>query len=269
MDRVNLTFFYLLGFHLRTLIGCDIIPDDRWKIITTSWQVQSYLTGLLNSIGALHVCRIPGNKLLNSINEVQKWWQDKGLEQVEHDDPSIDTIFEQVLEDAETFDTVLTSELDTLAAYWATQKGIYSTPALISATENIFPPPVLNKLNKKIIDEIRECGRCLAFDNSTASAFHVIRATEIVLHEYYLSVFKLDTKTTKRLESWGAYIKELKKSTSPAVREVVSILQQIKDRHRNLIMHPEVVLNPNEAFILFEIAKTAIITMADRLPENK
>jgi hypothetical protein len=45
--------------------------------------------------------------------------------------------------------------------------------------------------------------------------------------------------------------------------------QQIKDNERNLIMHPERVLSADDAFRLFEIAKTAIITMSTFLPEIK
>ena len=87
------------------------------------------------------------------------------------------------------------------------------------------------------------------------------------MHEYHTSVCK--PKPAKRLENWGAYIAELKKPQKPEVEEVVAMLQQIKDRHRNLIMHPEIVLSLDEAFTLFEIAQGAIIAMADKLPSGK
>jgi hypothetical protein len=47
---------------------------------------------------------------------------------------------------------------------------------------------------------------------------------------------------------------------------VVSILHEIKDQYRNLIMHPEVFLSPEEAFTLFAVAQAAIMAMAERLP---
>jgi hypothetical protein len=34
-------------------------------------------------------------------------------------------------------------------------------------------------------------------------------------------------------------------------------------------MHPEVVLTADEAFVLFEITKGAIMAMSDKLPEHK
>lgn len=136
-------------------------------------------------------------------------------------------------------------------------------------TENVLPESIKNKMSPNIIEEIRHSGRCLVFDNSTASGFHILRATELVMHEYYLAVRKPKPKPTGRLANWGAYLVELRKSTNLEVQKVVSLLQQIKDDDRNLIMHPERVLSPDEAFSLFEIAKSAIIAMGDRLAKKK
>ena len=127
-----------------------------------------------------------------------------------------------------------------------------------------MPESVLKKISNEIVEEIRQSGRCLAFDVATASAFHIMRATESVIRKYYLQVCK--PKSKKKLDNWGMYIAKLSQSQDPQVKEVVALLQQIKDRHRNLIMHPEIVLTPDEAFTLFEIAQSAIITMAGNLP---
>ena len=135
---------------------------------------------------------------------------------------------------------------------------------MIDRTEKVLPESVLKKISIAIVEEIRQSGRCLAFDVATASAFHIMRATESVIHKYYLQVCK--PKSKKKLDSWGIYIAKLSQSQDPQVKEVVALLQQIKDRHRNLIMHPEIVLTPDEAFTLFEIAQSAIITMAGNLP---
>ncbi len=73
----------------------------------------------------------------------------------------------------------------------------------------------------------------------------------------------------KSLDNWGAYIAELKKSEDADVKETVAMLQQIKDNDRNLIMHPERVLSPDDAFTLFEIAKGAMMAMSRNLPYVK
>lgn len=87
------------------------------------------------------------------------------------------------------------------------------------------------------------------------------------IDKYYIHI--CNPKSKKRLANWGAYIEKLKPVGDTAVKEVVAILQQIKDRHRNLIMHPEIVLAPDEAFTLFEIAQGAIIAMVNALPIPK
>jgi hypothetical protein len=113
----------------------------------------------------------------------------------------------------------------------------------------------------------------------------MMRALEAVLHQYYLSVCK--PKSPKKLESWAAYLLALKKVAGgglddedgdatgsdppegdPQVRRAITFLYQVKDT-RNDIMHPELVLSADEAFGLLDVAKAAIIVMADRLPAHR
>jgi len=155
--------------------------------------------------------------------------------------------------------------LSVLEVYHTTQKGAYTTKDLIEQAEKVLPESVLTKVDDKVLEDIRCSAKCLAFDNPTASGFHILRATETVLHRYYLAV--CNPKSAESLTSWGAYIAELHKSTEPDVKRMVSVLQQMKDLDRNLITHPEVFLSQDDAFVLFEAAKYAIMQMANRLPE--
>lgn len=210
-----------------------------------------------------------GIELINAILEVQKWMNKTPPDRWMEVDPLVGVQFSNVINKAKEFETVLTAELQTLATYHVTQKGIYSTADLIERADNTLPASVLPKISRAVKEEIKQSGRCLAFDSGTACAFHIMRAVEAVMHEYYIAICKPKPRPLKRLESWGAYIAEFQKSPKAEVKEVVAILQQIKDQHRNLIMHPEVVLTPDEAFTLFEIAQGAIIAMADKLPTRK
>lgn len=271
MEKLNLPIFYELGAELNPLTEMNIGPETRLDAIVASFSVERHVRFLLESFSTLCVCRIAGEELLAAIDNVTQWFRDtsKELDEVKKPSTSTDIIFAQVIGKAKKFETVLSAELQTLATYHVTQKGIYSTTDLIDHAENILPLAVLEKIGVEVVEEIRQSGRCLAFDCATASAFHIMRASEAVMHEYYISVCKPKPKPQKRLSSWGAYIAELQKSNDPNVPEVIAMIQQIKDRHRNLIMHPEVVLSPDEAFTLFEIAQAAIIAMADKLPAAK
>lgn len=269
MEKINLPFFYQLGTELKPLTKLGSKASERVDIFIQGIGVQNYVHSLLESFPALAVCRATGKELINAIEDTSNWIRQTPSKEWEKEDTSADIKFRKVIGKAKEFETVLLAELQTLAAYHVTQKGIYSTTDLIERAENTLPASVLTKVGPKVVEEIKQSGRCLAFDSATASAFHIMRSTEAAMHEYYISVCKPKPKPSKMLESWGAYIAELQKSPKSEVKEVVAMLQQIKDRHRNLIMHPEVVLTPEEAFTLFEIAQGAIIAMADKLPVAK
>lgn len=93
----------------------------------------------------------------------------------------------------------------------------------------------------------------------------MMRAVELVMHEYYLAVCNPTPKPVGRLSNWGEYIVELKKRSDADVLRVIAMIQQIKDHDRNLIMHPDLILSADEAFTLFEIGQSVIMAMAPRL----
>jgi len=271
MEKIDLSFFCKLGSELTSLTHFTSDGCDTMSIFFASISVRADIDRLFRSFPALTVSRKARDDLFLSIKDVWPWFtstlsKDQDSE-AGHIDAELD--FDLLITRVKEFETVLNAELQTLAAYHVTQKGIYSTPDLIDRAECIFPSSALKKLSPEIIYEVRESGRCLAFDNATASAFHIIRATELMMHAYYICVSEPKGNPDKRLPSWGAYITEFAKSQSPDVKEVAAMLQQIKDRHRNLIMHPEVVLSSDEAFTLFVIAQGAITAMSDKLPGPK
>lgn len=267
MEKVNLPFFYQLGSQLNPLSRMTYEESKRLDVVIAGLDVKIYMLSLFNIFKNLTVCRAKANELINAIDQGREWIRTTEHSEWYKSNPDVDAKFQNIINVAKEFEIVLSAELQTLTTYHITQKGIYSTSDLIEHAEKILPDHVLAKIDIKAAEEIRESGKCLALDCATASAFHMMRATEEVMHEYYISVCK--PKPVKRLENWGAYIAELQKSLKPEVKEVVAMLQQIKDRHRNLIMHPEIALSPDEAFTLFEIAQGTIIAMADKLPATK
>jgi len=273
MDKINLPFFYQLGTQLNPLTKMKAEPQNRIAIYVAGFTARNNVTVLLNWTGGLKVCRASAQAFIAAMDGVQKWVTSAKVEDYTKPNPITDLTFQQVIDKAKTFETVLSEELLTLSAYSASQKGIYSTSDLIERAANAFPSSVLQKLSADTVREVTEAGKCLAFDVATASGFHMLRATEEVLHEYYVVVYKPEKKD--KLDNWGAYIAALYKLTGDEsnadveiknhIKKVLALLQQIKDQNRNLIMHPEVVLTPDEAFSLFEVTKGAIMTMADLL----
>jgi len=263
MEKINLPFIYDLALKLNPIAKMTYDKAERADIWMGAMNVVDSLEFLFKKFPSLAACRTKCAELRSATDEATGWIINTKDSEWEKEDARADGIFERVIKMAKESEVVLSAELHTLAAYHITQKGIYSTADLIERGEGILPDHVLGRIGQSAVGEIRESGKCLAFDCATASAFHMMRATEEVMHRYYVSVCK--PKPAKRLQNWGAYIAELGKSNKPEVKEVVAMLQQIKDRHRNLIMHPDIVLSIDEAFTLFEIAQGAIIAMADNI----
>ena len=190
MKRINPAFFYGLGALLTPLTKMEAKNSTRVDIWLASRDVDPIVRSLLDFYSALTVCRHTGGELINAIAEAGKWMRKTPAKEWEKEDYSVGLKFRQVIDKAKEFQTVLSAELQTLVTYHVTQKGIYSTIGLIEGAEKILPEPVLKKINTDIVEEIRESGKCLAFDCATACGFHIMRATEGIMHEYYISVCK-------------------------------------------------------------------------------
>ena len=200
---------------------------------------------------------------IEKVKELDSWATPDNFDEWTKSNSISNKRFAEIIQIAKEFQIILLEDMHTIMAYEASQKGAYNTPDLIENTELILPESARTKLNKNTISEISESGKCLVFDVPTASGFHILRAVEMVMHEYYLVICK--PKDSNKLDNWGAYLSAMKSITKPIVEETIAILQQIKDNDRNLIMHPERILSLDDAFTLFEISKTAIIVMASQL----
>ena len=227
------------------------------------------LQGLLE-FPPLRVAKPTGEELRNLIDGLSSSFASQTYGQVDFMKPvdsqnfqlqsDVFTIVRKALE----FQTVLNAELQSLAAYVVTATGIYAVPDLVDNAENVIPAGLRNKLSTVALEEINQSGRCLAFGIGTASGFHILRATEAVMHQYYVRACNQGTEC-KPLDNWGAYIAQFRQATDPDTKRIGEMLQQVKDHDRNLIMHPEISLNEEEAHTLFEVAKGAIMAMAEKL----
>jgi hypothetical protein len=157
---------------------------------------------------------------------------------------------------AKEFETVLANELPGLATYVVSAKGIYSTDDLVSHAEMHVPEKYRPILSPKASDDIRQAGKCLAFEVATASAFHMWRAVESVMDSYYKA---LTTKTFPEAgvtRTWAEYIKALRSAN--AEKKITSFLDHIREEYRNPISHPDESLELDEAFGLFGAALSVI-----------
>ena len=269
VDKIKLPFFYTLGATLNPALTINATQVTWVQMYLWAIRAKPRLEELFRDY-PLTVCKNVGAELMAEIDH----WDDVGkvTSQAQASQSggvatlgfADQTHAQQLVNKLQEFEAVLSAELQTLATYQVSQKGIYSTPDLIERAESLFPEEIKRKLPKDAVRDIRESGRCLAFDNATASGFHILRATETVIHAYYVEVCKPTDKKT--LDNWGQYVIELKKCPGADVQRIANIIDDLREQERNLIMHPEIFLSPNDAFKLFSVAQGAIITMADKLP---
>lgn len=158
------------------------------------------------------------------------------------------------------FETVLENELTRADIYAVSQKGIYSTSDLIDRAEMALglPEELFLILPEPAKTDLRMSGRCLAFEIPTAAGFHVARATEAVIVSLIEAVGGSKPKDSQR--NWGNYIKVLKDSQKVDPK-VTHHLEQVKDLHRNPLIHPEETLTMPEAVALWSVCTSLIGAM--------
>lgn len=105
-------------------------------------------------------------------------------------------------------------------------------------------PKVFNKLPEIAIKDFDEAGKCIAFERSTAAAFHLLRATESVLRNYYLSIVKRNRVSPL---NWGPMLKSLRSRKKRPDDVLLDHLDGIRRNFRNPTQHPEKVYDINEA----------------------
>jgi hypothetical protein len=257
MKRVNDFEFYRLAASLQPL---GDLPDGA--LLSDAWSIMERANGWLDhligdALVPLVVTKPAAIKLRDSVQTVLAKYKDEG--------PAL--FSEVVLQFSDLypmrvlvrdFETVLSAELQSLATYFVSQKLAYETRVLIEEAERILPHNIVSFLLPKVIEEIRQAGRCVAFDIPTAATFHIIRATECVIRMYYEHAIGRPPKVKSR--NWGAYIKNLRES-GHAKPEILSVLDHIREAYRNPILHPEVTLNPDEAQVILGICASAICQM--------
>lgn len=147
-------------------------------------------------------------------------------------------------------------ELGRAPIFYVAPKGIYDTRMLISKAASVYAA-YADRLPQEAIDDTNESGRCLAFNLPTAAGFHMARATETVLRKYLVAWnCEVDEKSTR---NWGAYVRMLRGARAP--EKIVNGLDQLRNLHRNPLLHPEDVLTLPMAMQLQAMCQSLIQVM--------
>ncbi len=253
MQGLNLTYIYQLSekFDSLRLLKADTLLKDVWLDL---YFAQSNIQEIYNQAifsHALRTSRTTASNLYEKIDEFLKRQQEDETATLSAYDVS------DVVNSLEQLETVLKAELTAADVYLVTPIGAYDTKALLHQPQLIWPEDLLVKLPSTKVD-VQELSKCIAFELPTAAGFHAVRIVESVLRAYWDVVTKGEKHPKNK--TLGAYISALENKVD-SDKKVLAALKQLKDLHRNPLMHPEVHLSVEDAVIFLGIAFSVVAPM--------
>jgi len=264
VDRTNQYDFYKLGKRLEGV--CSI---DESKPIAEAWfrliEAQSALSELLEG----HPCplTLSKKKATEAYDCIHRafgkyCFSENGSGNKEFSAPNDSNVmpyweWRQIKRVVGEFETVFAEEMREAATYRVPDRGIFSIPKLVDNADQTFAQMILDVLPEKTKLDWKAAGRCLAFNLSTASGFHVARAIEGALEIYYQKFCEKDG-TLKSMHEYITQLEKLDREPRPD-KKVLAELSYFKTDWRNPLMHPRVVLNDIDSKMLF--AKGEVIIM--------
>jgi hypothetical protein len=255
VQRLNDFMFYELGMRLAPLE--EITSESLYRDVLYDLMFARRYTRYILRNFPLSICQTTGKELIDAITLVVPEDFDQAM--AKEMDTQVGYRCHAIREGKVTFEHVLSAELSSFGTYFLTPLGIYNTADLVDHADKSFSNETSAVITDDAKKDFRQGGRCLAFELPTASGFHTTRATEAVLRQYYKAVFSTATQVPKM----ACCVNELKKAGEDP--KLMNILDSFRDLHRNPQMHPDAFLSMEEASRLFDISKTAINAMSDRI----
>ena len=160
----------------------------------------------------------------------------------------------------------LECEIEGTGAYTPTPKRL-DLPRLLSDVSSLFAPNVFNSLPAIAQFDFAEAGKCIAFERSTAAAFHILRGTEDVLRFYYNRMVRHG-----RIASlmWGPIVADLRKRNLTKQFETLNNhLDNIRVSFRNPTQHPEATYDIHEVQDLWSVCVDVVNRMLRILLDEK
>lgn len=268
MKRVNLTQYYVFGSVIHRLMAFPSTEEKPIDYYVTIIQSISWIRSFLDDeMIPMPISKKPANRLKEALVSLQSKI-DLELSTEKHFATKYSDEILRVNHAAKMFATVFLGELSEVRTYFVSQKRAYDTKALIESAETIFSETTWDGLPEKARDDIREAGKCLAFDLGTATGFHLTRAVESVVLQYLTILCPQKLGSLKSSEkNLGGYISLAK--AHGGHEEICATLDQFRALHRNPLIHPEESLSVDEALNMLGIAQSAIARIMRDIDERK
>lgn len=144
----------------------------------------------------------------------------------------------------QTLENIVSAEAQ-IKYYYVTTYKRYNTDYLMDHPEKLFSDGVFKRLPKLSRYDFTEGFKCITFEIPTAAVFHILRATEGVLKDCYLSNVK---QNRVKRPMWSNMLKQLKERKRNRLSgALLGCLDNIRESYRNPTNHPEAVYNIDQA----------------------
>jgi len=164
-------------------------------------------------------------------------------------------------------DSTLDAELQLRSAYIVTDKR-YAIENLLNKPEALFGKSIFEYLPKLCQFDFTEACRCIAYENATAAAFHIMRAIEGTLRFYYNALTKRN-KLHAHQQMWSNIITALRNKKKPSIpKPMLDALDHIRANFRNPTQHPEMRYNIDEAQDLLAIGIDAVSRIVNDMKQK-
>lgn len=252
MQRINLGGLYYIGYtvHPLTQLTPDITYKNAWEYLYPAKLAVEFVEKLDKKLN-LSVSRSVYEELKAAIAEIS--------DKHSAEDTVMDYgMYLRLKGTAERLETILAAEFQVINTYAVAQAMAYDVRTLIERGEEVIPEPLRAFLPEIAKKDLREAARCLAYRLNTAVGFHILRAVEATLMEYF-GLLSITAPTRPSERNLGNYITLLK--NAGVDDKILLPLDQMRAFHRNELMHPERSLDETESSGLFEASKAALTAM--------
>jgi len=198
-----------------------------------------------------------------AMNSVDFDGMEESLKDLESDTTVIGPkIAEAVSKELSTIENVVFAESSIKKIYVLPNRR-FNTDYLLNKPEKLLADGVFEKLDEIARHDISSSCRCLLFGEATASAFHILRATESVLKHYYFH-HKRQNRLSKPM--WANMVDQLRAKTRNKPPEtLLNALDLIRSAYRNPTQHPQATYEIDGAQDLFGVCLDVIGKMGSEL----
>jgi hypothetical protein len=262
VQQLNVNEYYELGKQINSIERLVVdtsnsvsLSSIAWSMFLARWKVQ---TILVEPCALLPASQRAANGVIAAINilipeEVEDIFKIEKTEQV------YPWQLSRVTDAINSFETVLKNDMPEMSTFAVVQIGIYRTEDLINKSNLQIDESVRGHLLDLASKDIVEAGKCLAFRVPTAAAFHLSRAIETGMNQYYESLTGSPFGLKDAARNWAVKTKALVEAG--AEEKITEFLVHIRKSYRNPITHPDEILESSEAFNFFPQSISVISMM--------